>query len=29
MNKYFKNDKKLTVEDILKTYENYDWGFFP
>lgn len=29
MNKYFKNDKKLTIAGLLKTYENYAWGSYP
>lgn len=29
MAKYFKNDKKITVESILSMYSNYDWGPYP
>ena len=29
MNKYFKNDKAVTIESILKTYTDYRWGMHP
>ena len=29
MYKYFKNDKPVTIEAILKIYTNYYWGNYP
>ncbi len=29
MNKYFKNDKRITIPNLLKIYENYRWGDYP